>query len=220
MANQHPAIRLNVGAGETPMLNLFVGWALGMSMLSAAVYWLNLQWQNDRQTLQRTHLQQDVRALMDTLVHDIRRANFQAVMPYPSTGNSGACPSAFCGLPEDFELGPQQILFSIDRNSNGIKDNNECSGFRSKDKELQTRTSCLPVVWTSLSDAKNLQILELNFQIQCTNNPNASGDVLSVSLRSQSTTEKLPQTWQRWVQLRNHPGHTRPASLNCNWAKG
>lgn len=208
-------IRVNAGDGEGPMLNLFVGWALGMSLLSAAVFGFNLQWQNERQTLLRVHTQQDVRALMDTLVHDMRRANFQALTSNKLTANSGTCPSAFCGLTEDFDLSSQQILFSVDRNGNGIKENNECSGFRSNGKVLQTKTSCQPVVWTSLSDSKNLQILELNFQVQCDNSLNSPGDLVLVSLRAQSSVEKLPQTWQRWVQMRNHTAQTRPASLNC-----
>jgi type II secretory pathway component PulJ len=187
-----------------------------MSMLSAAALWLHLQWQSDRQIRLRSHTQQDLRALMDTLIHDLRRANFQALMPNNLTGNSGACPSAFCGLPEDFEISSHQVLFSIDRNSNGIKDNNECSGFRMNGKELQTKTACQPVVWSTLSDAKNLQILSLDFSIECDNSSSSSGDVVAVSLSAQSTSEKVPQTWQRWVRLRNHNARTRSTEFNCN----
>jgi type II secretory pathway component PulJ len=184
-------------------------------MLSAAALWRHLQWQNDRQIRLRSHTQQDLRALMDTLIHDLRRAHFQALMPNNMPGNSGACPSAFCGLPEDFEMSNHQVLFSVDRNSNGVKDNNECSGFRMNGKELQTKTACQPVVWSTLSDAKNLQILSLDFSIECDNSPNSSGDVVAVSLSAQSTSEKVPQTWQRWVRLRNHNGRTRSAAFNC-----
>ena len=193
-----------------------MGWALSLSVLSAAALWLNLQWQNYRQIRLRSHSQQDVRALMDTMAHDIRRANFQALMPNNLTGNSGACPSAFCGLPEDFEISSHQILFSVDRNSNGIKDNNECSGFRINGKELQTKTACNKVVWSTISNAKDLQILALDFSVACDNNPASSGDVVGVSLRTQSTSEKLPQTWQRWVRLRNHNAHARPVTFNCS----
>jgi type II secretory pathway component PulJ len=187
-----------------------------MSMLSAAALWLHLQWQSDRQIRLRSHTQQDLRALMDTLIHDLRRANFQAVMPNNKPGNSGACPSAFCGLPEDFEMSSHQVLFSIDRNSNGAKDNNECSGFRMNGKELQTKTACQPAVWSTLSDAKNLQILSLDFSIECDNSPSSSGDVVAVSLSAQSTSEQVPQTWQRWVRLRNHNARTRSTEFNCN----
>jgi hypothetical protein len=119
-------------------------------------------------------------------------------------------------LPEDFEMSSHQVLFSIDRNSNGVKDNNECSGFRMNGKELQTKTACQPVVWSTLSDAKNLQILSLDFSIECDNSSSSSGDVVAVSLSAQSTSEKVPQTWQRWVRLRNHNARTRSTEFNCN----
>ena len=178
--------------------------------------WLQLQWQNDRQIRLRSHTQQDVRALMDTLIHDLRNANFQALMPNNMTGNIGACPSAFCGLPEDFEISSHQILFTVDRNSNGVKDNNECNGFRINGKELQAKTACQPVVWSTMSDAKNLQLLSLDFSMECDNSPRASGDVVTVSLSAQSTSEKVPQTWQRWVRLRNHNSRMRTAAFNCS----
>jgi len=66
-----------------------------------------------------------------------------------------------------------------------------------------------------LSDAKNLQILSLDFSMECDNSPSSSGDVVAVSLSAQSTSEKVPQTWQRWVRLRNHNGRTRSAAFNC-----
>ncbi len=197
------------------MVNLLVGLALGLSMLSAAAVWVNLQWQNDRQILLRSHSQQDVRALMDTLVHDLRRANFQALRAGSDNGLPGLCPSAFCGLAEDFDVSSHQILFSVDRNDNGLKDNNECSGFRVNAKELQTKTACQPPVWSTLSDSKNLQILELNFRLQCDNSPDNQGDLLVVQLRSQASSDKWPSTWQRLVRLRNHSAHVRPAAQNC-----
>lgn len=153
---------------------------------------------------------------MDTLIHDLRNANFQALMPNNMPGNLGACPSAFCGLPEDFEISSHQILFTVDRNSNGVKDNNECSGFRINGKELQAKTACQPVVWSTLNDAKNLQILSLDFSMECNNNPASIGEVVSVMLRAQSTSEKVPQTSQRLVRLRNHHISTRPPAFNCS----
>jgi hypothetical protein len=153
---------------------------------------------------------------MDTLIHDLRNANFQALMPNNMPGNIGACPSAFCGLPEDFEISSHQILFTVDRNSNGVKDNNECSGFRINGKELQAKTACQPVVWSTMSDAKNLQLLSLDFSMECDNSPSSAGDVVTVSLSAQSISEKVPQTWQRWVRLRNHNTHTRTAAFNCS----
>ena len=86
------------------MLNALLGWALSFSVLSAAVFWLNFQWQNDRYLVLINQRQNDARALMATMVHDLKRSNFQATMSNNSLGNMGLCPSAFCGLPEDFEM--------------------------------------------------------------------------------------------------------------------
>jgi type II secretory pathway component PulJ len=185
------------------MLNLLMGWALSLSLLSAGALWLNLQWQNDRQIRLRTHKQQDIRALMDTLVHDIRRANFQALMPNGMSGNTGACPSAFCGLPEDLEINRHQILFSVDRNNNGVKDNNECSGFRQNGKLIQTKTSCSPVVWTSLTTLKTLEVNDLRFQLLCMPDGLTASSVILISLSTQTTFQSMPTDWQRYVQLRN-----------------
>jgi Tfp pilus assembly protein PilW len=197
------------------MLNLWVGLAMGLSLLSAAAVWVNFQWRNDRQILLRSHTQQDTRALMDTLVHDLKRANFQGHFGANGSLDIGSCPSDFCGAVEDFQFSAHQILFSIDRNDNGMKDNNECSGFRLNAKELQTKTSCQPAVWTSLSDSKNLQVLELNFRFQCNNSALHQGHSLLISIRSQSSSEKVPSTWQRVVRLRNNTGQTGNLQPDC-----
>jgi len=197
------------------MVNLMMGLALGLSVLSAAAVWVNAQWQIDRQTLLRSHTQQDVRALLDTLVHDIRRANFQGANLSALQSNSAVCGSPFCGLSEDFELSRRHILFSLDRNDNGIKDNNDCSGFRVSAKELQTKTACRPVVWSTLSDNKNLQILELSFRYQCNNATATPGDLVSIVLRIQSASEKVPINFQRFVRLRNGGLANRPAAQVC-----
>lgn len=197
------------------MLNALIGWALGFSVLSAGIVWLNYQWQNERHIVLRNHMQQDTRALMETMVHDLKRSNFQAIMSNNNPGNSGQCPSDFCGLADDFEISQQQILFSVDRNANGIKNNNECSGFRRNGKVIQTKTSCKPVVWTTMNDSKNLQILELSFRIECDDSPDSIGHVVAVAMRFQSSTEMAPQSAQRLVQLRNHNKHVRFTGIAC-----
>ena len=197
------------------MVNLLLGLAMGLSMLSAASAWFNLQWLSDRQILFRNHTQQDTRALMDTLVHDIRRSNFQAITPAVATQALGTCPSEFCGLTEDFEVSNHQILFSMDRNSNGKKDSNECSGFRLSGQELQIKTSCQRIVWTTLNDSQNLQILELSFDMECDNSNSNQGDLLTILVRSQSASEKIPSSVQRIVRLRNHSAHQRQGIRPC-----
>ena len=197
------------------MVNILVGIAMGLSVLSAAVFWVHFQWTHDRQILERSHAQQETRALMDTLVHDIRRANFYNVAITPIHPQDPVCPIAFCGVSEDFYLTSQQILFSIDRNENGLKENNECSGFRLNGHQIQTKTSCQPEVWTSLTQPKHLEILALELRLQCNQSSPNLGELLLIEIRSQISTEKMPLTWRRGVRLRNFGTHLRNAASNC-----
>ena len=189
------------------MVNLLMGLAMGLSILAAASTWAALQWRTDRHIAQRALAQQDVRALMDTMVHDIRRAQFRV-------------------NPQDFQVSAHQILFSIDRNDNAQRDNNECSGFRLNGAALQTQTACQPVVWTTLNDTRTLQIVSLNFRWECENTDNGGsalqstssnrrGDLLWIELTSQSTNEPVPSIWQRHVRLRNVHAHLRPEGASC-----
>ncbi len=110
---------------------------------------------------------------------------------------------------------PQQILFSIDRNENGLKENNECSGFRLNGHQIQTKTSCQPVVWTSLTQPKHLEILAFELRLQCNQSSPILGELLLIEIRSQISTEKMPLTWRRGVRLRNSGTRLRNAAANC-----
>ena len=197
------------------MVNLLVGMAMGLSLLSAAVFWVHFQWTHDRKILERSHAQQEIRALMETLVHDIRRANFHSSAITPTSTQDPICPSQFCGAPEDFYVAPQQILFSIDRNENGLKENNECSGFRFNANQIQIKTSCQPVVWTTLTQLKHLEILALELRLQCNQYSQNLGGLLLIEILSQIPTEKIIFTWRRGVRLRNSDSRSRNITSNC-----
>ena len=186
------------------MIQLLVGLAMGLSVLSAASVWVSLQWQFHQRQLQQSQSQHDVRTLMDTLVADIKRANFKGSAASTSVKPSTTCPSDFCNSEDDFKLTEHQFLFSIDRNDNGIKDNNECSGFRQNGKLIQTKTSCSPVVWTSLTTLKTLEVNNLRFQLLCMPDGLTASSVILISLSTQTTFQTMPADWQRYVQLRNH----------------
>jgi type IV pilus assembly protein PilW len=185
------------------MIQLIVGLAMGLSVLSAASVWVSLQWQSHQRQLQQSQYQHDVRTLMDTSVADIKRANFKGSATSTSVKSSTSCPSDFCNSTDDFNLTEHQILFSIDRNDNGIKDNNECSGFRQNGKLIQTKTSCSPVVWTSLTTLKTLEVNDLRFQLICMPDGLTASSVILISLSTQTTFQATPTDWQRYVQLRN-----------------
>jgi type IV pilus assembly protein PilW len=197
------------------MVNLLVGLAMGLGVLSAAVFWVHFQWSHDRKILESSHAQQETRALMDTLVHDIRRANFHSIAISSAPNSQSNCLSPFCGATEDFSVTPQQILFSIDRNENGLKENNECSGFRLNGIQIQTKTSCQPAVWTALTQPTVLEILALELRLQCNQSSSNLGDLLLIEIRSQTPTEKIPLTWRRGVRLRNSNANLRNAATNC-----
>jgi hypothetical protein len=106
-------------------------------------------------------------------------------------------------------------LFSIDRNENGLKENNECSGFRFYANQIQIKTSCKPVVWTALTKFQNLDILAFEVQLHC--DPFALNQVvlLNLSVRSQLASAHLPVLFQRLVQLRNASTRANNFSPNC-----
>ena len=181
------------------MVNLLAGLAMGLALLAAASTWAALQWRSDLQIVQRSHAQQEVRTLMGTMVHDIRRAQFRS-------------------KPTDLLVSPHQMVFSVNRNDNAERDNNECSGFRLNGAALQIQTACQPVVWTTLNDSRSLQILSLNFQWECDNSNTSGGDLLWIELSSQSAHEAVPSIWQRHVRMRNVHAHLRPETAPCSSA--
>ena len=200
------------------MVNLMVGIAIGLSVLSAATFWVNFQWQHSKQILQSSRAQQEGSVLMNTLVHDLRRAHFHSSSLVNNGTQDAHCPSQFCGAPEDFDVSAQQILFSIDRNENGIKENNECSGFRFDAHQIQIKTSCKPVVWTALTKLQPGEILAFEIQLQCDPASRTQVVNLNMAVRSQVTSDRIAIAWQRQVRLRNASTRSRHLGLPCQSA--
>jgi hypothetical protein len=76
------------------------------------------------------------------------------------------------------------------------------------------------VVWTALNDAKNLQILELTFRLECDDRIASLGHVVVVDMQFQSSSEKTPQSVQGIVRLRNQNAQFHPASTQCGMTFG
>jgi len=117
---------------------------------------------------------------------------------------SAACQDAFCDGAEDFSISADRILFSIDRNHNGLQDNNECLGFRLNNGELKARTSCLPEVWTSITDVGSLKITQLQWQVTCAPQGGLWQRWVTVSLTAQWPSDTSRQ-WRasQTITLRN-----------------
>ena len=197
------------------MVNLLIGIAIGLSVLSAATFWVNFQWQHSRQILQRSHAQQESSAFMDTLIHDLRQANFQGVKLTGMGLQDPLCSSQFCGALEDFDVTGQQILFSMDRNENGIKENNECSGFRFNANQIQMKTLCKEGQWTGLTKPQNLEVVAFKVKLLCSSDLLNQDVILSIEVRSQMASEKVAITSRRSVRLRNVSSRSRNVTPYC-----
>ncbi len=150
--------------GET-LVGLLVGLGVGLVVLAAGSQMLAQQMQGHRLALQDSHVHHDLRSALDTIARELRQA--QALGQAWRGRGTAQCSDAFCGGQADLQVEGQRIGFGLDLNHNGQLDNNECSGFRLKDHELQIRTACTPEVWTDLTDAGSLKMTRLQWQVHC-----------------------------------------------------
>ena len=151
-------------AGET-LVGLLVGLGVGLVVLAAGSQMLAQQLQGHRLALQDSHVHHDLRSALDNIARELRQAQS---LGHAWRGRATTqCADAFCADPADLRVEGQRIVFGLDRNQNGLLDNNECSGFRLKDHELQIRTACIPEVWTDLTDAGSLKMTSLQWQVHC-----------------------------------------------------
>ena len=187
--------------GET-LVGLLVGLSVGLLVLAAGSQMLATYLQEHRLALQDSHVHHDLRSALDTIARELRQAQS---LGQAWRGRAKAhCADAFCTGQADLLLQGQRISFGQDRNSNGLLDNNECSGFRLKDHELQIRTSCTPEVWTDLTDAGSLKMTSLAWQVLCEKRGRWVARWVTVQMSAQwprdaSRTLSLSQT----VSLRN-----------------
>ena len=150
--------------GES-MVSLLIGLAMGLMVISAGIHLWMTTLKSQRTALQESHLAQDLRTAMAWMVQDIRRAQY--VNGAWRTRIKSTCKDDFCGAAEDFNVSANQIEFSWDRNDNGRKDNNECTGFKLNSNALQAKTACDPAVWSAITDAASIKVMSLEFTSRC-----------------------------------------------------
>jgi len=150
--------------GET-LVGLLVGLGVGLLVLAAGSQMLAQHLQGHRLALQDSHVHHDLRSALDTIARELREA--QSLGQAWRERAKSHCADAFCAGQADLLVQGQRINFGQDSNQNGLLDNNECSGFRLKDHELQIRTACTPEVWTDLTDAGSLKMTGLAWQVHC-----------------------------------------------------
>ena len=163
---KHPGVQqLTTEAGET-LMGLLVGLAVGLVVLAAGSALLAIQLSGHRMALQDSRLHQDMRSAVDWMARELSQAHYAANAWL--TRAPSYCNDAFCAASDDFSIDGSRITFSLDRNHNGHKDNNECMGYRLSRGALQARTACSPEVWTALTDTASVQFTQLHWWVHCT----------------------------------------------------
>lgn len=149
--------------GET-LVGLMVGMSVGMIVVAAVAAMLVSTLSLNAHALNNSYLNQELRAIMDIMVRDIRRAQYSAKAVDCIAG--AACTNSFIGGVEDWTIAAAQIEYSYDLDSDGTQGNEECFGFRrtvdSGVGKVEKKYSCSPN-WQSLSDANVVDIEDLRF---------------------------------------------------------
>lgn len=151
--------------GET-LIGLLVGLSVGFVVLAAGSALLANHLRGHRMALQDSHLHHDLRSAVDWMSRELRKAQYSAKAW--ETRSPTSCSDEFCQDEQDFSIEGDWIDFSYDRNHNGLREDNECMGFRLSGKVLQAKRSCgTRGDWLSLTDSANLEITALSWQLRC-----------------------------------------------------
>ncbi|MEN9888487.1 MAG: hypothetical protein RL559_524 [Pseudomonadota bacterium] len=188
-------------SGET-LVGLLVGLAVGLLVLAGATQMLAQLYRSQHQALHDHHAEQALQWAFDLIARELALA--QHVAHAWQSRSPKRCQDPFCDGPEDLRVSPARIDFSLDRDHNGAKDNDECTGLRLNAGALQVRTACSPEVWTPLTDTGVLRVTRLDVQLQCQSHGGWVQRGVRLLAEAQ-TPAPSPRTWslERWVHLRN-----------------
>jgi len=168
--------------GET-LTGLLVGLALGLVVLAGGSAMLSSQLRGHRQALQDTHLHHDLRSAVDWMAKELRQAHYSANAW--ETRSPSTCLDTFCMDEQDFNLSDEALIFSVDRNHNGLRDDDECMGFRLTAQTIQIKRSCQGSGdWQAITDISSLRVNALQWQLHCTSVQGWLRRSLEMSLRA------------------------------------
>lgn len=141
-------------------LELIVGMALGLLLMTGMVTMVTQVLASQTRTLQLAQAQEEANMALAFMVQELRRAGYWAHAAQRSSE------------PTPFELpskGPFHcVLFSYDANGNGQHDgDSELFGFRLHQYQIQRRqrgANCEQSGWESMTHSAQLRVLALNFE--------------------------------------------------------
>jgi type IV pilus assembly protein PilW len=205
------------------IVELLVGVAIGLLIVTVAVRFLADHLRESRSVLLESRLMQDLRTAADVITRDLRRAGYwgaaesgvwaAATGPAHANPYVAVAPAAAASDVVTFE-------YSRDATENGSIDSNEQFGFRLRNGTLQMRLGGSS--WQALTDTETLtvtqftvtpQIQEVNLADTCTASciagsttcpPRLQVRSLALLIRGQATTDAaMARTVRSSVRLRN-----------------
>lgn len=191
--------RLQLGHG---LADLWVGLALGSLVLT----WAGLAWgqwfASSKLSTHRMAAWTQQSGMLDWFAQDIALAQYNG-MAHRVRGQA-ACNDAFCGSNEDFQVSASRLEYSVDRNHNGSKENNECSGFRWQNGLVQMKTACTPPTWTAISDDEVLRIEHLSWRVFCSRSGGLLHRWVQLELRTAAPQVNAPlRRHEHWFHIAN-----------------
>ncbi len=166
--------------GES-LVGMMIGLTLGLLVTAGAG---TLYFSSTRSltfALNASRLDQDMQTVMETMVRDIRRAQYDpAAYQYAIKATSDPFATglgAFGSFDSNGNVNASaatQLQYAFDANANGALNSNECSGFRlvtsSNLGRIDKMTACPASVggtptWTALTDTSALNVTQLAFSV-------------------------------------------------------
>ena len=174
------------------LTELMITVALGMSVISSVLIGYLATYSGSVNTLANSKLTQEMTTLMNVMVEDIRRAGYSnntvstaAANPFNDTATTAL--AVFNNMASNtLQAGTGSgscILYSYDRDQDGVVDANELFGFRLNAGVVEMRTTGVPAnaptcagvgQWAELTDAGFMNVTTLTFSLAASECLNAS----------------------------------------------
>lgn len=198
------------------LIELMIGIALGLVLMTGLLIYFTTSLSTNRFAYQNSRLNQELNAVMEMMVRDIRRAGYWGAAQ-DGIGN----PTAYSANAFISNIGTNDggidtstagcILYKYDRNDDGTLQDNEKMGFRISSNQVEIRSAgsghecgSTSNTWEAITDANTIKIDSLTFNKThistdlstgkaCTRNIEIklTGSLISDALASQTLTQSV-----------------------------